>query len=92
MQSIPEIIDAFGGQAAFARAINRGSSTASEMKRRGSIPSWYWEAVVHAARARGIAGVLECLARLHAGKGRGRPPIRRPGGAPTEPASQDRSR
>jgi hypothetical protein len=93
MQSIPQIIDAFGGASAFARVIGRGASTASEMKRTGSINARYWEEVVEAARARGIAGVtLECLARLHARKRDGRPPIGRPGGAPTEQACAERSR
>jgi hypothetical protein len=93
MQSIAEIIDAFGGASAFARVIGRGASTASEMKRTGAISGRYWEEVVEAARARGIAGVtLECLARLHARKRDGRPPIGRPGGAPAERACEDRRR
>jgi hypothetical protein len=93
MQSIAEIIDAFGGPAAFARVISRGASTASEMKRHGATHARYWEEVVEAARARGIAGVtLECLARLHARKRADLMPARRRCGASSGRAGQDQSR
>jgi hypothetical protein len=82
MQTVADIVDAFGGPTAFAKVIERGVSTASEMKRRGSIHGRYWEAVVRAARARGIDGVtLEGLARFHA----------RPRGTPARQAGQHRS-
>ena len=92
MQTVAEIVDAFGGPTAFAKVISRGVSTASEMKRNGSIPGRYWEAVVLAARARGISGVtLACLARLHARKRAGLMPARCRGGAPRKRAGQDRA-
>jgi len=91
MQSVAEIVDAFGGPTAFAKVISRRASTASEMKRNGSIPGRYWEAVVNAARARGISGVtLACLARLHARKRARLMPARCSGGTPSKQAGQNR--
>ena len=46
--TIPEIIDAFGGASAFGRVIEVNQSTASEMKRRRSIPVRYWPKVIGA--------------------------------------------
>lgn len=58
MNSVPELIDAFGGPAAFARILDlKGPSTASEMKRSQRIPVDYWPRVIDAARERGIRGV-----------------------------------
>lgn len=57
MQSISAIIDRFGGNTKFAEVIGKGPSTASEMRRRESIPPEYWPALIHAAKDRGIAGV-----------------------------------
>ncbi|MGP0093296.1 MAG: hypothetical protein ACLPKB_25635 [Xanthobacteraceae bacterium] len=94
MHSVPEIIDAFGGTAAFGRVIGRGQSTASEMKRAGAIHGRYWEEIVEAAQSRGIAGVtLECLARLHSRRFHGSARIRRaPHRVPARPSRQNRSR
>jgi len=67
MNSIPELIDAFGGTSAFARAIGKGQSTASEMKRQNSIRVRHWPKVIRAAKDRGIKGVTaDFLMRLHA--------------------------
>jgi hypothetical protein len=67
MQSVPDIFAAFGGPAAMARALQTRASTASEMKRRGSIPAEYWVRLVDAAKEAGIDGVTyEALARAHA--------------------------
>lgn len=46
--TVPDIINAFGGNAAFGRAIGIKPSAASEMKRRGNIPVTYWPAIVKA--------------------------------------------
>lgn len=46
--TVPEIIDSFGGAAAFARAIGIKPSTASEMKRRRGIPVPHWPRLVAA--------------------------------------------
>ena len=60
-------MDAFGGVAAFGRVIDKGASSASEMKRRGTVPVRYWPKLIRAARAAGITGVnAETLMRLHA--------------------------
>lgn len=64
--SVSELVDAFGGTAAFGRVIGRAPSTAGEQKRNGSIPVEYWDLVVAAARSAGIPGVtFESLAKMH---------------------------
>lgn len=64
--TVPELIDAFGGNAAFGRVIGKGASTASEQKRSGSLPVEYWDLVIAAAVLAGISGVTyETLARMH---------------------------
>jgi hypothetical protein len=66
--TVPELIDAFGGPTEFAKVIDKNPSTASEMKRSGSIRVNYWPAIVAAAtRQRNpIPGVsLESIARMH---------------------------
>lgn len=68
-RTIPELIDAFGGCAAFGRkAIRKKPSTASEMKRSGSIRVRYWPSIIRAAQRleEPIPGVtLESIARMH---------------------------
>jgi len=74
MQTISDIFDAFGGPTAVARALNINPSTASEMKRRRSIPSEYWLQLVSEAKRRGVDGVTsDALALIHA-RERGRLP------------------
>lgn len=64
--SVPDLIDAFGGPAAFARVIRKGPSTASEQKRSGRIDVVYWDLIIAAASAAGIPGVSwETLGRMH---------------------------
>ena len=66
MNSVPEIIEAFGGNTAFGKIIGKRASTASEMKRAKSIPSRYWVRIVDVARARRIPGItFGKLAELH---------------------------
>lgn len=67
MRSVDDVIAAFGGPSAFARAIGlRGPSTATEMLRSGSIAGRYWYDVVTQARRRGIHRVTyQALARMH---------------------------
>jgi hypothetical protein len=65
-KTISELIDAFGGPSEFAKVIDKNPSTASEMKRTGSIRVHYWPAIVAAARERGIKGVtMESLAWMN---------------------------
>lgn len=67
-KSIPELIDAFGGPSGFAKVIDKNPSTASEMKRSGSVRVSYWPAIVAAASLRDppLSGVtLETIAQMH---------------------------
>lgn len=70
--TIAELIDAFGGNAAFGRVIGKGASTVGEQKRNGSVPVEYWDLVIAGAVEAGISGVTyETLAKMHI------PPVRR---------------
>jgi hypothetical protein len=65
-RSIPELIKAFGGPSGFAKVIDKNPSTASEMKRSGSIRVGYWPRIVEAAREANIPGVsLKTIAEMH---------------------------
>jgi hypothetical protein len=65
-ETVAELIDAFGGPAAFARVINKGPSTASEQKRSGRIDVGYWDLVIAAAPAAGIPDISwETLGKMH---------------------------
>lgn len=67
-RTVPELIDAFGGPTGFAKVIDKNPSTASEMKRSGSIRVGYWPAIVAAAAMQTppVAGVtLETIALMH---------------------------
>lgn len=64
--TVPALIDAFGGNVKFGRIIGKGASTVGEQKRNGSIPVEYWDLVIAAAPAAGVAGVsYESLAKMH---------------------------
>lgn len=66
MNTVPDIIDKFGGNTAFAAVLGaRHSSTASEMKRRNSIPVRHWPAIIAAAAERGIPLSYDDLVRIH---------------------------
>ena len=57
------IIDKWPSLAEFASDIDAAYGTAKAMRRRGSIPAWYWETIVCKAVDRGIEGVtFETLA------------------------------
>lgn len=49
MNTVSDIIDAFGGNSAMGRVISKGPSTVSEMRRRGRIDVSYWTMLVRAA-------------------------------------------
>jgi hypothetical protein len=67
MKSVSDIFSAFGGPSAVARVLRVKPSTASEMKRRGSIPAEYWRDLVDAAESRAIGGITAmALAEIHA--------------------------
>jgi hypothetical protein len=46
MKTVPDIFDALGGPAQVARLLNTKQSTASEMKRRKTIPLIYWPRLI----------------------------------------------
>jgi len=66
-KTISELIDAFGGPTKFATdVIGKNPSTASEMKRTGSIRIPYWPKIIAAAAERRIKGVTpEALMKMH---------------------------
>lgn len=57
LRTVPDLIDAFGGPTAFSKVIEKGPSTASEMKRAARIDVTYWPKIVAAAREAGIEGL-----------------------------------
>lgn len=66
---LDDLFDCFGGASSVARLLGVGASTASEMKRRGSIPVHYWPRLIEGATERGICGVThEALTTVHAEK------------------------
>jgi hypothetical protein len=68
MLTVADLIDEFGGSTKFAAVIGKGPSTASEMKRRQSIPVEYWPSIIRAAPSAGIEGLTtDELVRLHVG-------------------------
>lgn len=68
MYTVPDIFHAFGGPGEISKAISVKPSTASEMKRRKSIPVRYWPDLVASAKRRGIRGIsYETLVQLHSG-------------------------
>ncbi|MFG1330184.1 carph-isopro domain-containing protein [Xanthobacter autotrophicus] len=65
MQTVSNLIEALGGNAAFGRIIGKRPSTASEMKRRGSIPVEYWPVVTAAAGEAGLKIQYADLVAMH---------------------------
>lgn len=66
METVTHIIDALGGNRTFAELIGAPhQSTASEMKRRKSIPVRYWPVVLEAARTKGLTLSSDDLVRMH---------------------------
>ncbi len=73
MDTVPDLITAFGGPAAFSRALGVNPSTASEMKRSGRIEVDYWPTIMQKAKERGLRGVHEAmLTRINLAKPRRR--------------------
>lgn len=67
MTNVSDIFSALGGPTAVARILGVRPSTASEMKRRGSIPAEYWRDLVRAAQRKGVRGIdAATLAEIHA--------------------------
>ena len=67
MKSVEDIFVALGGTGAVARLLDVGHSTASEMRRRGSIPVRYWPRLVAVAAEREVKGITnDALVHMHA--------------------------
>lgn len=69
-KTVADVFDAFGGPAQFARQFGlKGSSTASEMKRRGNISVNLWPPIIALAAERHIEWLTyESLTLMHAQK------------------------
>lgn len=66
MFTVSTIFQSLGGPTKVARVLGVGFTTASEMKRRGSIPVKYWPKLVAACEAEGIETVTyERLVEIH---------------------------
>lgn len=66
MDTVDDVFAGFEGSSAFASALGLNLSTASEMRRRSSIPVRYWPRLVEVARERGIAGIsYDSLVAMH---------------------------
>lgn len=57
LSTVPDLITAFGGPTAFSKVIEKGASTAGEMKRSGRIHDEYWDAIIAAAPSVDIEGL-----------------------------------
>lgn len=69
MESFAQVIDEFGGAAAFADAVGIPESHARTMKARSSIPAERWERVIAAAKNLGKENIsYELLAKIAARK------------------------
>ena len=67
MHSVSSLFERLGGPTKVARLLDVGVTTASEMKRRGSIPVRYWPKLVSACEAHGVFGVdYKRLVEIHA--------------------------
>lgn len=69
MNTLNDLFDDFGGPAKIGQAIGVSTEHAAAMKRRHSIPSRYWLALVNSARERGLELSIEQLALLHQERG-----------------------
>ncbi len=69
MQTISEIVDAFGGPTEFGKACGfkeNPASRGSDMRRRNSIPVDYWSQLIRAAESKGLSISYETLVEIHA--------------------------
>jgi hypothetical protein len=65
MNTVADLFHKFGGPAQVARAIGKRQSTASEMKRRASIPIEHWQALIESEMGQEIGLSAEVLMRLN---------------------------
>lgn len=66
MHTVNDLFEQFGGTGAVARIMKVGHSTASEMRRRGSIPLKYWSSIIDHAKSINRPEVdNDLLVRIH---------------------------
>ncbi len=65
MLTIHDLFDTLGGPGKVAEMMSIKPSTASEMKRRQSIPLKYWDRLIHASAAEGLEISYSTLVALH---------------------------
>lgn len=59
LQSFSEIIEQFGGPAAFAREVGMTPGAAKQAQRRGSLAAEWFAPTARAARRLGVVGITE---------------------------------
>lgn len=70
IETVDDVFTAFGGPAVVMRILDLKRSTATEIKRRGSIPVEYWPGLIEAAPRYGISGLTsDKLLQIHVAKG-----------------------
>ncbi len=70
MQNIKTIIEQLGGNAHIARELGLKTSAVSEMKRRDSIPVWYWKDFISLAKKKKFTLSTDTLISLHSKRAR----------------------
>ena len=72
IKTVDDVFTELGGPTALARLLNlKGASTASEMRRRGSIPVEYWQRLVAVAAKAGHPELsYDQLVSMHSSKER----------------------
>ena len=65
IKSVDELFEAFGGPAAFARIIGKNPSTASMIKRRGSIAIEYWPFLIESEQGKSLGLSADDLMWIH---------------------------
>lgn len=64
MKTFTEIIDAWPSVSEFASEVGVPYGVAAQWRRRNSIPSKQWLALIYAGRARGVSISADCLAAI----------------------------
>lgn len=67
MKTVGNLFDDLGGSSAVAKGIGVGQSTASEMRRRNSIPVKHWPKLISFAASRGKTIDAAMLVTIHVG-------------------------
>jgi len=65
MDSVNDLFQKLGGPSEVARILGCGTSTASEMKRRSSVPIRYWTTLIQSERGRDLGLTSDLLVHVH---------------------------